>query len=342
MKRKKIKHVSIEEYNSIMDKLQNRVILFRPPMENELIGLKVFVINKFSKLHLIYDQMKTKGKDIVEIIVDKNDVLNGSTTTGMSAYMTLQRYFKTPKLHDKDNAPLNAAGIIESNPRKLNARGYAYGYDINSAFSWGMLQDQPDTTKPLGRGKLEANQIGFVEPGIVVLKEGLYCDYRFPLIESPYKKFVEKYYNLKKNAKTVEERQKAKDILNLCIGYLQRNNCFVRVNIIERCNERIRKLINKYKKNFLYCNTDSFVSDCRIPELDNDLSDGVGSWKLEKEGLFVVNESGYQWGLNTPSIRGQAKAWFNEGFDITTDKLDRSQELNKYVLDKITGRLELK
>ena len=71
------------------------------------------------------------------------------------------------------------------------------------------------------------HMINNTEKFILTVKEGEMAIYRFPLMESPYKRFVEVQYNKKKNAKSLAEKNTAKFIMNAAIGALQNHNCFL-------------------------------------------------------------------------------------------------------------------
>ena len=267
-----------------------------------------------------------KGNKAITYICDKSCSSYVHQSTGMEAYKTLQRYYKIPAVADKTEAYFSVSGILYANPKYNGTRKYAYGYDMNSAFSWGMLQNMPkDTEKgPIAFSrKVKDNEIGFLADGTLALK-GEYAAYLFNSEESPFKRFVEVWYNKKKNAKTPEDKVKAKDILVMSVGYIQRKNFWYRAAIIGYCNRLIHSLIKKYPEDILVSNTDSIISTCRIPEIEANLGQEIGQWKFEHEGNFAYIGLNYQWDFCVPTYRGIPKSWFKQfkdKYDILRDGL---------------------
>ena len=134
-------------------------------------------------------------------------------------------------------------------------------------------------------------------------------------MESPFKKFVNRWYEEKKNAKTKQQKAKAKGMLNYSVGYLQRVNPFLRSTIIYYANKMIKDLVDE---NTLYCNTDSLVS--LVPRNDLNIGTNIGEFKVEHEGQFAFRGFNYQWD-NSVSYRGIPKSWFKPGFDILVDNI---------------------
>ena len=275
---------------------------------------------------------------------------------GMQAFANLQRMSNKAIIDlshyreyysDNNICKLPAiAGIRYINPKYFGIRySNCIGYDINSSYSWGMLQDIPDTSvKPRKYTKLKDGEMGFYTGSKAyddkmyfysTTKIGKYVEYAFPKIKSPFEKFVNYYYKKKMKSKTKEERQKNKDILNYSVGYIRRKNPFIHSAILTSVIERVESLIDD---NTIYSNTDSIVSLNKRPDLI--LSDNLGDFKIEHEGDFVYCQSGYQWNRDIPSIRGKSKAWFKNGFDILTDKLPHI-EANYYKYNELTNRIEV-
>lgn len=125
-------------------------------------------------------------------------------------------------------------------------------------------------------------------------------------MESPFKRFVNKWFGIKRYG-TPEEKIKAKQMLNFCVGYMQRTNPFIRNTIVERCNLKMEDLIDD---NTLYCNTDCIVS--LVPRTDIELGGGLGEFHIEHEGTFAYNGFNYQWNYELPTYRGIPKNWFIE------------------------------
>lgn len=305
---------------------------------------------KFTTLELEYTPHFDKYQKFV-FKLDGSDVAEHKT--GMDCFALLQRMSKSAvidltetEFYDKTNNKwkvLSNSGLIWFNPKFKNKRvNNCYGYDLNSSYSWAMLQDMPDTSVKPKSGILKNGEVGFnhdikgfceTEYLYLETKAGERCQYIFPKIESPFKKFVSYYYNKKQNAKTKNERQKYKDILNFGVGFIRRKNPFIHAAILSYAKYNIEQYINP--KTVIYCNTDSIVST--IERNDLKLGNDVGLFKLEHNDSFAVSQSGYQWGFDVPSVRGKSKQWFKQsfpnGFDILKDTLPFI-ESNTYYFDE--------
>lgn len=276
--------------------------------------------------------------------------------TGMEAYRILKSYYpELPDLqkekeygyHETPNEPVkyhwdnkiaSCSAILGFNEEKSGKRyENCYGYDLNSAFNFAMLKPMPDTSvKAKEWSKVKKNEIGFTyddNGDFKTVFEGHYAQYVFPLMESPFKRFVEVWYNNKKNAKTKEEKQKAKNVLVYAVGYLQKHNPFLRAAIINYSNDYIKSFIDE---NTLYWNTDSIISTVRRPDIECNLGNEIGQWKIEHIGTFAYNGNNYQWNNSIPTVRGVPKSWFKkmfpDGFDVLRDEIPF--EGNAYYIDK--------
>lgn len=340
--RKIIKKCSIEDFNNTIEYLRSngRILLARKPKDNETVGrFKVFVFKSITTCTLVYKDLTGNGK-VIELQTKLDDSFNGVTIHGGNAFAVLQKAYKAPQTNDKTNAPFSIGISPYRNKKFIGKRvPEAYGYDMNSAYPYGMLKDLPDTSKPLGMGKVNKGEYGFGITGLPV-KEGEMAIYRFPLMESPYKRFVEVQYNKKKNAKSLAEKNTAKFIMNAAIGALQNHNCFLRAAIINNFHMEILEIMKKYGDHILSSNTDSIVSDIRIPEIEANLGNEIGQWKLEHQGAFAISNNGYstQWNLEKPTFgAGKSKTWFKDGWDILVDEIP--VEGNLYDLDTKTCRI---
>ena len=82
-------------------------------------------------------------------------------------------------------------------------------YDRRSAYASALMEDIPDTRRPPKEGGyLQKGEIGFrtmsqgyndEEQFYAIFEEGMYADYIYPAMESPFKKFAQYYYNIKLN-----------------------------------------------------------------------------------------------------------------------------------------------
>ena len=344
MKKKKRINLNAKEFNKKLEYVKNFCeIKYNEEIKNT-IGANAYIIDKISNIELTFKDPDNSFKPITYIF-DKSCSANVHQKMGVDAWATLQKYYKIPHVANKEEAMeyfnSTVSGILYSSPYFTGERHYAYGYDMNSAFSWGMLQDMPkDTEKgpinldknkePILR-KVEKDEIGFSILGDLKYP-GEIANYIFKKMPSPFTKFINVWYNRKKNAKTIEEKTAAKDMLVMCVGFMQRHNFWMRAAIIGHCNRRIKKLINKYDYCILLSNTDSIVSTERIPELEENIGREIGQWKLEHEGYFAYNNMNYQWDDKSPTYRGIPKSWFNEDFDILKDKAPTKN--NFFIFDK--------
>lgn len=222
--------------------------------------------------------------------------------------------------------------------KELSGHRYedCYGYDRNSAFTWAMMQPIPNTEEtPLILTKTKKGQIGFNLDGTVCFEPGHLCNFVFNEMESPFIKFAQKWFLKKRDAKTVEDKEKAKQTLNFCIGYMHRTNPFIRNCIVARSNNFIKNLIDE---DTLYCNTDSIVS--RKKRTDLNLGRELGQWKIEHQGDFAFKEFSYQWNDAIPIYRGIPKQWFlnfekahGRFWDLLIDPLPTAK-YNGYIWDE--------
>ena len=244
------------------------------------------------------------------------------------------------------------AGLVWFNPKYINGRyENCIEYDTNNSYSYAMLGPIPDTTKKPRAGIVGPNEIGFTltQRGLTdeiflyaVFQQGQHAEYIYPAIHSPFEKFVNYYYNKRRNAKSPKEREKIKQILNYAVGYIARKNPFIHSCILSRARYRIEEFVDL--ETTLYSNTDSIISTVPRPDIEALLGDDVGQFHINHKGTFAYNGSGYQWNNDVPSIRGRSKQWFKnaypKGFDILVDKIP-FVEANKYYFDREEYKIKL-
>ena len=331
----KKKYITVEEMNAHLKYVKGTYeLIFREKRSDETVGRKAFIEDKMVHFQLTYQ----KGSDLCSYICRKDTKEHHQTIDGGEAFRVLSKYYKVPRMPEdicgkSCEGGLSASPIIYVNPKYDGTRNYAYGYDLNSAYSSAMLGDMPDTSKKWRVGNIvEGSEIGFEErindkTGLTMLvpKCKGFSLYVFPLIESPFKDFVKAWYKKKvSNPSGSKEREKAKEILNFSVGYLQKVNPFLRATIIGRCNELISSMIDE---NTLFCNTDSIVS---LKPLDLKIGNGIGEWKLEHEGLVAYKGNNYQWSDGSISFRGIPKHWFKKNWDILKDEIPRGGNMYKF------------
>ena len=328
--RKKVQYCNFKEINSHLQYCyENKQIEYREKHKGETFGNKAFIVDRLKNFELTYRY----GDYPCTYIFDKSsgDTEDHQQITGLEAYRVLSMYTHINKVIDsKEDAPFSAKGLLWKNKKYEGQRVQAICYDMNSAYSYAMIQDMPDTSVPPKAKVIGAGEIGFDVNGN--RQTSGYSIYVFRLIESPFKKFVQTYYDKKNKAKTKAERRKAKEYLNFCVGFLQNRDPFTRAQIVGLANDLILSLIDE---NTLYCNTDSIV--CLKEREDLKLGDNIGEWKIEHRGDFAYVGFNYQWNLDKPSIRGKTKTYFKDNWDILKDELPECN--NSYYFDRIKGAM---
>lgn len=312
---------------------ENKIIVYRAKNKGETFGNKCFIEDKLLKFQISY----RRGSKACTYIFFKDGRSDSQVTDGGEAFRILSKYYKVPRFEDPQILAMSASPLLYKNEKYENTRNDAIGYDLNSAYSYAMIQQMPDTSvKPKCGFINEGKEIGFIElpkPNsncgltLVPIFTG-FSKYVFPLMESPFKKFVERWYN-----KKLDGDKKAKGVLVYSIGYLQKVNPFLRATIIGYCNTFIRNLIND---DTLYCNTDSLVS--LKPRDDFKIGKQLGEWKIEHQGKFAYRGFNYQWNLDIPSVRGKPKSWFKKNWDLLKDSVPSESNIYKYENYKIVEK----
>lgn len=350
--KKRIKYCTFEEFEEALKFAQKFYDIIEGPRPREAYYFNAYIEVKRTVVELTYK----RGKQVCtyHFRLDGQDDIR--QTNGMEAYKILKQY--CPELPDLSqdefygytNTPdfgakygwrneiANCTATLGFNEKNVNTRhDDCYGYDLNSAWNYAMLQPMPDTSEhPEMFKTVEKGEIGFNyddNGNFRLVEEGRLGIFVFKEIESPFKRFVQVWYDRKKNAKDKREKMKAKNVLTYSIGYLQRKNPFIRAAIICRANKYINSLIDE---NTLYWNTDSIISTVKRPDIECNIGKEIGQWKLEHSGSFAYTGYSYQWNGDIPCVRGIPKKWFEtqypNGFDILKDKLPNFG--NVYYIDK--------
>ena len=315
---KRVRFVDVDEMNKhlLFCKKNRKIVSHISPYET-------FCFNALLEIAVIRIRLTYKYGDIVTTYECR---LDGERETkhisGKEAYRIMQLYYKIPK----KKANFSASPFMYFNPEYEGKRIYAYSYDINSAYAHVLKNGVcfPDTSISSHCGSVKNNEIGFDFNGNLIYN-GL-APIIFPTIESPFKKFVDKYFNLKHNSNNLAEREKAKNVLNFGVGYWQHVNPYLRSYVVNGCNDYIKSLIDN---NTIYANTDNIVS--LVPRPDLKIGDNLGEWKY-KEGYFAYVGYNYQWNNEIPIYRRIPKTWFKKGWDILKDKPPKHG--NVYYFDK--------
>lgn len=319
------KQVSPEQMNRLLEKMElmRKEFLYREPLKGEKFRNKCFIKWTECQLYLAYG---IAGSGFVYWCYLDGRGFDLGTLEGKRAYAIMAKYYKPPRfdrklcakcdLNGKPNfGYLSSGPLLYSNPEFDGKRVEAYCYDINSAYGWALEQDIPDTTRLERNRVLKDNEIGFIEDGasgmigwgirLRMVHDG-YANYCFPLMPSPYRGFVDKWFRKKRNSRSSTERKYAKMVVNEAIGYLQLINPFIRATIVERCNERVRSLMDR---NTIYCNTDSICSS--VPR-DFKIGRELGQFKLEHQGKVALSGFTYQWDYEFPAYRAVPKSRFEK------------------------------
>ena len=346
----------------------------------EEYGIGVVTIGKGGLFHsyadmLLNGRVKVSETMIVELKLTKLEITTkyyeGKATTyvfslndeevgqavGHKCFATFQKYYKIPKLEDSEVSDAwldketgkfscSAGPTIGYNPIYQKRDLFdCYEYDLNSAYFSIILKQIPDLSHPEKTfRKVNKGEVGFVMTDKLWLVEaGGNAEIIFPLIDTPdgIKRFSEKYYGIKKNAKKGSQKRKdAKDMLNLPIGYCQRWNPFFRAFVIHRCNKVIEDLIDD---DTLFWNTDAIYSSRKREDLE--LGDEIGQWKETnlKRLRYVGNT--YQIDDDPPVYRGIPKNWFTNfqkvkgrPFNLIVDPVPNA--MNKWAFDLSTLTLK--
>ena len=233
---------------------------------------------------------------------------------------------------------ISASPLIGYNPKYDNIRQEAFGYDLNSAYAFAMLNGWIDASKPPQAKEIDPEtEIGF-DLNLDIQREG-FCYFTFKKMETPegIRRWVERHYEAKKNAKTKEEKLKEKQTLNYAVGMLQRKNPWLRAWVVASCNEYIKSLIDE---DTLFYNTDSIVSKRKRDDLEQNIGKEIGQWKLEHEGVVAYRGNTYQWNNDKPTYRGVPKEDFSDDFDLLVD--EKPKHTNPYYFNEKENKICLK
>lgn len=343
-----IEYLTVDEMNEQLAFARKyRNITFEKPEEHRQ-GQDVAYISDGMKYFDLYIRRGTK-KHHYRIAKDGSDLKE--VITGAEAFRVINTFYKIPRINmlcDRQKGDYVAASpYLFKNPRFERQRVYAFAYDQNSAYAWAMLQPMPDTTYEPHAGVIkEGKEIGFairpkpddVNAYRLVAKWDGVADYIFPLMPSPFERFVQIWYDRKLHPKNEKEKIKAKNVLVFSVGYMQTCNPFLRAAVLGY-SERL--IVSKVDKNTIYANTDSIVS--LVPRPDLTIGEGLGEWKLEHEGYFAYVGYNYQWDYETPAFRGIPRAWFPKGWDILKDELPKCGNVyyfdeKKFKIKEVTAR----
>lgn len=322
----KVLNITTEEMNKHLEYVKDcRRVHYRPYIR----GVDVFSINNaYLDVGIVHVKLWYKADTgrIYEYIARLDGLVKENVSNGLDAFKTMSQYYKIPRPELISDSIPSASPYLYYNEKYEGQKLYAYGYDMNSAYSYAMLQDMPDTSKEYHSGIVTDKEIGF-DLDLNLVEVGQYAEYIFPSMPSPFTKFVKVWYNKKEKGKNNKDRENAKAVLNYSVGYLQRVNPFLRAIIVNRCNKLIKSLQDE---NTILCNTDSIVTLKSRDDLI--LGTDIGQWKIEHQGDFAYTGYNYQWYHDQIAYRHIPTAWFDKGWDILEDELPDDSS-NKYYFD---------
>lgn len=299
-----------------------------------------------------------KGFKVTTYVLDLN-LEEDTTLTGHRAFSILSKYYKIKRAEEYQCEDLeffklssgkyacSASPIIDYN-KAFDGQEIkdVYEYDLNSAYASVLVDKIPDLERPkFNGGFVRKGEVGFLlnEHLDLVDKEGIYADVRFPLIESPegLKKFCKLYFDKKRNS-TGLDKQEAKGMLNYPIGYMQRINPFLRSYIVNKCNKKIKALLNQ---DSICWNTDAIFS--RVKRDDLLIGDNIGEFKEIKISSLRLKGNSYQTAEDDPTVRGVIKHYYErfkkrtgKTFNLLKDKLTDEDRRCIYSFNFNTLKLE--
>lgn len=260
---------------------------------------------------------------------DGRDIWEGVKEGGECFKVLARHYWQPSRRLPSDMA---ASPLIGYNPKYNKTRQWAWGYDLNSAYSAQILNGWIDEWSGPKQKIIEEDEIGFDSNLSSLMDVGDFSLFVFKKCPPPpgLVKFVETYYGKKRNPRDIAEKAEAKNMLNHTIGCLQNKNPFLRAYVIASCNDYIRNLLDE---DSLVWNTDSIVSRRRRFDLEENLGTEIGQWKLEHEGEFAYIGLTYQWDYQTPTWRSVPKKWIPEHYDILDPNAPLIVETNVWKMD---------
>lgn len=235
----------------------------------------------------------------------------------------------------------SAKPIVGYNKEYDKSEHQIVSYDLNSAYASVLMNKIIDTYQMDFFREVKENEVGFLLDTDLTMVHNGFADVVFPLIDSPYKDYVQEWYYKKQNSpKGSAERDIAKEILVITVGLWQNKNPFLRAYVVNTCNEFIERLITKYEEKVCMWNTDAIYCSEEIPEINALCGTEIGQFKIEYKGLFRQKGTAYQKvDEHETSYRGIIKMLFKNDFNILTDELPKN--ILPYKMNEETLRIEM-
>lgn len=344
MKRLRTIAVSVPEMNEILKRNSIKHVHFRPIDEFDRVNNSIYIDDRLVSLTATCTHYGVTATYICR--KDSEDQIQ--SIMGSDAFTQIARDYSVRAGHKIPRYQMteSAQPLLMYRTAYDKKRVEAIGYDLNKAYMFALQNDMPDTREVIRRNDfVRKGEIGFynapipIPNGFImyqrdslqVAHEGQYATWIFPMLkEPPFKDFSERWAKRAAEAQTKEEKQKAKDMANFSVGYLQRVNPFLRATVIGACNQYIMSRIDK---NTIYCNTDCIVSLEERPDLP--ISDNIGEFKIEHRGLFAHVGFNTQWNEEKPSYRGIPKSWFDDGYDILEGRIPDNGNVWEFDYEKM-------
>lgn len=343
-------HISTPEGAEILDFIrENRLVAWckwEKRAKNQSTSTHAFVYIGDVNVTITIKGYKTKGVKTYQFRLDDERVVEETRAPGLMA--ELNKEYKMENIAKTGSKYLLAVlkyGLPGRNGgKKFGLKAYprtkqdyhpelsmqrisdVYYYDENSMYPAIFADKIPDSTKRelCGDSRVKPGWIGFriVNAQTWQLSQpGERAWFQMPLMESPYKKLIQKWYDKKQEAREkgdfiTEARYKAK--LNSVIGLLQYRNPFVWAYIILTARKQMDALVDE---NTILVHTDSIVSLKKREDLD--VGTGIGQFREKHLESFVFNAKteNFQMNFDPPSIKGIPKSLYKKGWDMTKDTI---------------------
>lgn len=273
--------------------------------------------------------------NLVDGIPAKDEVTGRMAWASLTNYCTIDRLVERNPIW-KEVAP--SSPVTYCNEKYVGKWITAYEYDLNSAYGWAMLQDMPNTKEAPRSGFVQDGEIGFVQRDghfSAVFEVGKRADFIWPKMKTPFERFVNHWYTIKKNSpKGSVEREKAKGFLVVATGMLKHYNPPLRAAIVSYVGQFMTKLIDE---NTIKVSTDSLI--CAKPRTDLDIGTELGQFKLEHNAQeFAILSFGfYQWRDELAHKMGTNEKWMASVDDILKNAV---KNINEYRFNPKTFRIE--
>jgi hypothetical protein len=348
MSKQKIKYNRLGLHPKEMSELirkakKGKIVVFGEPDEYDA-GLRHITYIKHGDINMecwFYD-----GKKCIYALAHDTEEPIYTMMTGGDVWCRYKRWYFTDGDYNPENAKWNeeddyrvcAKALLWYNETYSGQRiDDCYGYDINSAYASVLLANGwIDTTNYRVNDYVGENEIGMdydYEEGMILVYKGK-AKFVFPRKPLPdkIKKFIQQVYEEKKDASKrlknpkltdkqffdlMKQKTEAKNSLNYLIGDFQNYDPFIRAWVVCLCNDYIKSNMDD---DTLLSNTDSIISKRKRDDLEQNLGDDIGKWKLEHTGQFAFAGVNYQWDYEIPTYRGIPKVCFTDKYDILKDK----------------------